>query len=147
MAETFDKVKHAAERKAFEVVLDGALKKVGKDRANGYISFLNFAEKGLGDIWGHAAFDRLRGTFKEDGKWTEFFNHLLDYVDLDYLKGLFMAFGFEAGFTGYRETRENSKNYKTGLPWVILFDPTSACNLHCTGCWASRVQPSAEPLL
>ena len=24
------------------------------------------------------------------------------------------------------------------IPWAILFDPTSACNLHCTGCWAAE---------
>jgi MoaA/NifB/PqqE/SkfB family radical SAM enzyme len=24
------------------------------------------------------------------------------------------------------------------LPWIILLDPTSACNLHCTGCWAAE---------
>ena len=22
--------------------------------------------------------------------------------------------------------------------WAILLDPTSACNLHCTGCWAAE---------
>ena len=138
MAETFDKVKHAAERKAFEVVLDGALKKVGKDRANGYISFLNFAEKGLGDIWGHAAFDRLRGTFKEGGKYNEFFNSVLDDLDHDYLKGLFMSFGFEGGVWGYHLAKNIEKKEGIKIPWVILFDPTSACNLHCTGCWASE---------
>ena len=24
------------------------------------------------------------------------------------------------------------------MPWLILMDPTSACNLHCTGCWAAE---------
>jgi MoaA/NifB/PqqE/SkfB family radical SAM enzyme len=24
------------------------------------------------------------------------------------------------------------------VPWAILMDPTSACNLHCTGCWAAE---------
>ena len=24
------------------------------------------------------------------------------------------------------------------MPWAILMDPTSACNLHCTGCWAAE---------
>ncbi|MGI6218048.1 MAG: radical SAM protein, partial [Coriobacteriales bacterium] len=23
------------------------------------------------------------------------------------------------------------------IPWAVLLDPTSACNLHCTGCWAA----------
>lgn len=24
------------------------------------------------------------------------------------------------------------------VPWAILLDPTSACNMHCTGCWAAE---------
>ena len=24
------------------------------------------------------------------------------------------------------------------MPWAILLDPTSACNMHCTGCWAAE---------
>ena len=24
------------------------------------------------------------------------------------------------------------------IPWAMLIDPTSACNLHCTGCWAAE---------
>ena len=24
------------------------------------------------------------------------------------------------------------------VPWAMLIDPTSACNLHCTGCWAAE---------
>ena len=28
--------------------------------------------------------------------------------------------------------------YQCNVPWAILMDPTSACNLHCTGCWAAE---------
>ena len=24
------------------------------------------------------------------------------------------------------------------MPWILLFDPTSACSLHCKGCWAAE---------
>lgn len=30
------------------------------------------------------------------------------------------------------------EKYKCNVPWLILMDPTSACNLHCTGCWAAE---------
>ena len=26
----------------------------------------------------------------------------------------------------------------SNIPWLILFDPTSACNMHCVGCWAGE---------
>lgn len=28
--------------------------------------------------------------------------------------------------------------YHCNIPWAILLDPTSACNLHCKGCWAAE---------
>ena len=133
-----NKLVHAAERKAFELVLDTAGKKAVKNREQGYVDVVNAIQKLLGDAWPPEAYDRLRATFNKEGKWTKFFNDLIDRVDLDYLKGLFMSFGFEAGFTGFQETRKSAKKYGCGIPWVILFDPTSACNLHCTGCWASE---------
>ena len=30
------------------------------------------------------------------------------------------------------------ETYQCNIPWLILMDPTSACNLHCTGCWAAE---------
>lgn len=30
------------------------------------------------------------------------------------------------------------RKYGCNIPWTILLDPTSACNLHCTGCWAAE---------
>ncbi len=32
---------------------------------------------------------------------------------------------------------KNREKYDCNIPWAILLDPTSACNLHCTGCWAA----------
>ena len=49
---------YAAEKKAFSLVLDQAIKTASKE--GGYIKVLNVAEKFLGDTWGHEAFDRLR---------------------------------------------------------------------------------------
>ena len=46
--------------------------------------------------------------------------------------------GFEAGLTGFKKVKENREKYGCNVPWVILMDPTSACNLKCTGCWAAE---------
>jgi MoaA/NifB/PqqE/SkfB family radical SAM enzyme len=131
-----NKIAHAAERVAFEKVLDTIGKKAVKDRD--YVKVIDAIQKINGDTWPEEGYERLRKTFSKGGKWAGFFDNLLDNVDLEYLKGLIMSFGFEAGFTGYKETRKNAKKYGVSIPWVILFDPTSACNLHCTGCWASE---------
>ena len=38
---------------------------------------------------------------------------------------------------GTPRQRRNSEKYHCNIPWAVLMDPTSACNLHCTGCWAA----------
>ena len=132
-------ISHAAERKAFEIALDSLMKKAEKNRSEGYVEIVNMIEKVLKDGWKPEAYERLRQAFSKDGKWTKYFNNLLDSCDLDYLKGLMMAFGYEGGFRGFRETQKNAKKLGVKhIPWIILFDPTSACNLRCTGCWAAE---------
>ena len=44
--------------------------------------------------------------------------------------------GFEAFFRGTKMIRKNREIYHCNIPWLILFDPTSACNMHCQGCWS-----------
>ena len=132
------KIAHVAERKGFELALNGVMKRAQGNRNEGYVEVINAIEKVLGDGWPPQAYENLRTAFGSDGKWSQYFDRLLERADLQYLKGLVMAFGFEGGFTGFRQTRRNAEKYGCGIPWIILFDPTSACNLHCTGCWASE---------
>ena len=33
---------------------------------------------------------------------------------------------------------KTAAKYDINVPWLILMDPTSACNMHCTGCWAAE---------
>lgn len=47
-----------------------------------------------------------------------------------------MNLGFEAFIRGTKMIRKNREIYNCNIPWLILFDPTSACNMHCEGCWA-----------
>ena len=88
-------ISHAAERKAFEVALDSLMKKAEKNRSEGYVEIVNMIEKVLKDGWKPEAYERLRVAFSKEGKWTQYFNNLLDKCDRAYLKGLMMAFGYE----------------------------------------------------
>ena len=38
----------------------------------------------------------------------------------------------------YQRQKEYREQYHCNIPWAILLDPTSACNLKCTGCWAAN---------
>lgn len=73
-----------------------------------------------------------------DNVWHKYLMSLWRDVDNDILKTIFENFGLNASFFGYRQQRENEEKYNCNIPWAILMDPTSARNLHCTGCWAAE---------
>lgn len=50
----------------------------------------------------------------------------------------FHNFILNEGFIGWPEQERNREKYGCNIPWTILLDPTSACNLKCTGCWAAE---------
>ena len=132
-------VAHAAERKLFEVEINAAIDHADKDREKAMIQYIDLMQKVLGNTWKPEAFDALRDIYKDpNSKWCKFTNDLFDSVDHRMIKSMALNLGYEAGFRGYRQTRENSKKYGVSIPWILLFDPTSACNLHCTGCWAAE---------
>ena len=59
-------------------------------------------------------------------------------VDNDVIKKVFENFFLNASLVGWQRQDEYRKKYGCNIPWAILLDPTSACNLKCTGCWAAE---------
>lgn len=47
-------------------------------------------------------------------------------------------FFVNASLVGAARQEATRKKEHCNVPWAILLDPTSACNLHCTGCWAAE---------
>ena len=60
------------------------------------------------------------------------------YTSPGVLKTMVLNLGFEAFLNGTKTIRKMREKYNCNVPWLILMDPTSACNLHCTGCWAAE---------
>ena len=50
---------------------------------------------------------------------------------------LLKTFVIDANLLAWTQQEKSRKKYECNIPWAILLDPTSACNLHCTGCWAA----------
>ena len=44
----------------------------------------------------------------------------------------------DANFLAWGRQEKMRERHQCNIPWAILLDPTSACNLHCTGCWAAE---------
>ena len=73
-----------------------------------------------------------------DNIWHDYLMNLWRDIDNDVLKAIFCNLGLNATLFGYQEQVRNMEKYDCNIPWAILMDPTSACNLHCTGCWAAE---------
>lgn len=132
---------HKMERKAFETVIDKIITKAqaGENVQKDFQTMISLMEKVLGSSWEASSYEMLREiTCKPDSKWAHYTQRLLREVDPHILKTLVLNAGFESGFKGYKTSLAMAKKYDCNIPWIILMDPTTACNMHCTGCWAAE---------
>ena len=74
----------------------------------------------------------------KESPWHKLLLSLWTDVDADVRKTAFRNFIVNAFFRWSQMQKPNEKAYGFRTPWTILMDPTSACNLHCTGCWAAE---------
>jgi len=65
-------------------------------------------------------------------------------IDREVLEKIFRNFVFNAAWFGAEQLNKNRSEMDMNIPWAILMDPTSACNLSCTGCWAAEYKKSDE---
>lgn len=81
----------------------------------------------------------VRHAIEEPGDpYYPFVRHLIHDVDHDVLTTIAVNFFINAVLAGWDTQEEARRKYNCNIPWAILLDPTSACNLHCTGCWAAE---------
>lgn len=77
-------------------------------------------------------------TQDQDSNWYKLVMSLWQDIDPKVRNRLFENLIINASMLGYRKQMENKKKYNCNVPWAILMDPTSACNLKCQGCWAAE---------
>lgn len=73
-----------------------------------------------------------------ESNWSQLVRSLWTDVDSEVRKTAFENFIINANFNWGPRRTECMERYDCNIPWAILMDPTSACNLHCTGCWAAE---------
>jgi MoaA/NifB/PqqE/SkfB family radical SAM enzyme len=74
----------------------------------------------------------------KDGNWYQLAKSMWTDVDDGVRKRLFENVVINATMIGSPRQEAAGKENDCNVPWAILMDPTSACNLHCIGCWASE---------
>ena len=128
------------ERKIFSGIADNIIKKGQTEDGDRYfLSLVDNIQRIMGDSWHEESYENLRKLVgKKDGKWFRFTQRLLRESDPHILKTLLLNAGYESAFRGVKTSEKNKKKYGANIPWLVLLDPTTACNMHCAGCWAAE---------
>ena len=124
-----------------------SIKKIGLEQAFRYLyknpeenlmKLMDWADKFSG-----GEYERQRKGIREvleneDHPYHQFVLDLLQKIDPEQLKTIAVNFFINANLSGWPKQEAAREKYGCNIPWAILLDPTSACNLHCTGCWAAE---------
>ena len=141
---------HKAQRKMFEAILDSVIKHSNSDRTKAIKQLVDLVKKTMYDIWGSATYEMFGFSSKPDSKWMKYIDNLLNDVHPNIIKAKALNTAYEAGYRGFCIAQDMKKKHDINIPWIILVDPTSACNLKCTGCWSAEyghlIQLSYEEL-
>ncbi len=140
MANLLQDLAHSAERTAISAVVDGFLKHLSNnaDRTESYLKIVDLAAKFYGTENGRGEkLEKVRAYLSNpENRWVKFLNRIIDETNPEYAKKFLLNMGYESFFRGTKTIRESRKKYNCNIPWLILFDPTDACNMHCVGCWS-----------
>lgn len=121
------------------VVIDKALNYVGKDLSKNLLKVANIAKKLVGDTFPAKAYDGMVNlATDEDNTYHKFAVRMLEEVDKNILKKSLLAFGLHGAIYGTKKVRKLRDELNCNVPFLLLFDPTSSCNLKCKGCWSAE---------
>lgn len=118
--------------------LEQAFDYLYKDPENNLKKLMDWADKFSG-----GEFEPQRKAIREaiedpNHPYHAYILHMVRDIDPEVMKALAVNFFINANLVGWPKQEENRAKYNCNIPWTILLDPTSACNLHCTGCWAAE---------
>lgn len=127
--------------------MDGKIQSLGLKLAYAYLDsnpdknmprLLNWGERFDKDGSAQKQIAVLREVVNSPGStWYQFIKSLWTNIDPAVRKVLFENFFINATLAGGKVQNKAREAYNCNIPWAILMDPTSACNLNCIGCWAA----------
>lgn len=118
--------------------LEHAFQYLYKNPEENLLKLMNWADKFAGD-----EFQSQRRIVREamtnpEHPYYPYVRHIIKDIDPHVMKTTAVNFFINAALAGWPQQEACRKKYGCNIPWTILLDPTSACNLHCTGCWAAE---------
>lgn len=124
-----DHVKRAAYNKAVDYLLD--------DPENHVRKIMDLLDKAAPDDLFPSQRKAFRTAIDSQNNWYRLIMKALD-LNPEVRDALLRTFIVDANLMAWPEQEKNRMKHGCNIPWAVLMDPTSACNLHCTGCWAAE---------
>ena len=125
-----DQIKRAALNKTIDYLLEDPERNVAK--------IMDMIDKVAPDD----VFPTQRAAFHQaiDDKsnWCQLIMKILNDTNPRVRDRLIKTFVVDANMLAWPKQEAMRDKYHCNIPWAILLDPTSACNLRCTGCWAAE---------
>lgn len=125
-----DQIKRAALNKAIDYLLENPERNVAK--------IMDMIDKVAPDD----VFPTQRAAFHQaiddESNWYQLIMKILTDMNPQVRDRLIKTFIVDANMLAWPKQEAMRDQYHCNIPWAILLDPTSACNLRCTGCWAAE---------
>lgn len=80
----------------------------------------------------------FRNAIDSQNNWYQLIMRIMNELDPDVRDVLVKNLIVDGNLMAWPVQEEMRAKHECNVPWAILLDPTSACNLHCTGCWAAE---------
>lgn len=112
---------------------------IDKNPENNIPKMLDWLEKYGGSMAIPGQLDYVKRVLSDkNNKWYKFTMKFFREIDPNVRKKFMETFVVNSSLLGIPRQNKMKEKYQCNIPWTILFDPTSACNMHCTGCWAAE---------
>ena len=125
-----DQIKRAAFNKTIDYLLENPERNVAK--------IMDMIDRVAPDD----VFPTQRAAFHQaiddESNWYQLIMKILTDMNPQVRDRLIKTFVVDANMLAWPKQEAMRDQYHCNIPWAILLDPTSACNLHCTGCWAAE---------
>lgn len=114
-------------------------KYIYKDPEKNMIKLIKLGKMAAGNVFPAATFTKpIEIITDKSNIWHDYLFNGIEDIDPEVLSRVALTFAIDVGLDGTTTLRNNRDKLKCNIPWVVLLDPTSACNLKCKGCWAAE---------
>ena len=120
-----------------EFTVNQALKYLEGNPAENIPKLMAFVDRLMPNDWYVSQRNAIRGAIEAKNNWYQLILRLYE-LDPGVRRAFFQNFITNASLKGSATQNEMMEKYNCNIPWAILLDPTTACNLNCTGCWAAE---------